>query len=150
MIYQGKRRYLVKEAMIHCSATRADWMEGKTPEEQWAEIRRWHVARGWRREGYHRGIARDGTLLMGRSLYEIGAGCRGHNRGYVHICLLGGHGSSADDKFEDHFTKAQRETLRAYLADLNKLTPLIRVTGHNEYAPKACPGFHVRKRDWLS
>lgn len=149
MIYQGNARYPVTEAVIHCLATRPNWMAESSSKARWAEVRRWHVARGWRREGYHRGFDRDGTVLMGRSLYKIGAGVRGHNRGVVHLVLFGGHGASADDRFEDHFTKAQRTSLRQYLTELSEITVLKAITGHNEYAAKGCPGFRVRREDWL-
>lgn len=151
MIYQGKARYPVHEAVIHASDTRPDWMEGHSPKAKAAEIRRWHMEeRGWRDIGYHRVIDRCGTVVVGRSLYEIGAHVRGHNRGTIGICLIGGHGADAEDRFEDHFTAAQRTALKEYLVDLGELTKLDKVSGHNEYALKACPGFHVRTREWLS
>ena len=149
-IRQGKAGYLVQEAIIHCSATRPNWMALNTFEEQVAELRRWHMQdRGWRDIGYHRVIGRNGELAIGRSLYEIGAHVAGHNAGTIGICLLGGHGSSATDRFEDHFTPEQAHTLRVYLADLASLTPLKKISGHNEYAAKACPGFTVRDEEWI-
>ncbi len=148
MILQNAR-HLVHEAVIHCSATRpTGWFAELPFEEQVAEIRRWHMEdRGWRDIGYHRIIGRKGELAVGRSLYVQGAHVRGHNRGTIGICLIGGHGASAEDGFEDHFTPEQELTLRAYLSELGELTPLRKISGHNEYAPKGCPGFHVQH--WL-
>lgn len=149
MIFQGKKRYPVHEVVLHCLATLPDWMAENTSEERWAEVRRWHVGYGWRREGYHRGGDRDGTVLIGRSMYEIGAGVKGHNRGVLHYALFGGHGAAADDRFEDHFTEAQRHSLKSWLKEVSELTDIRKITGHNQYAAKGCPGFQVRMEDWL-
>lgn len=146
MIRQGARGYPVHEVVVHCSATRPMWMHNAPLEAKVSEIRRWHVEeRGWRDIGYHRIIDRDGKIAVGRSLWEIGAHVAGHNRGTVGICLLGGHGSSANDKFSDHFTEGQRASLEAYLRELAELTELKRLSGHNEYSAKGCPGFNVRQ-----
>lgn len=145
MIRQGARGYPVHEVVVHCSATRPGWRSEQTIEEKVAEIRRWHVEeRGWRDIGYHRVIDRDGKISVGRSLWEIGAHVAGHNRGTIGICLLGGHGASANDKFRDHFTDAQRASLESYLRELAELTEIKRISGHNEYSAKGCPGFNVK------
>ena len=137
----------VYEAIIHCCATRPDWMHGSGIEEKAEEIDRWHKDRWPSGLGYHRLIDRDGSIFVGRSLYQQGVHVRGHNRGTIGICLIGGHGSAATDRFEDHFTPAQDQALRGYLQALGELTPLSKITGHNEYAAKACPGFMVP--EWL-
>ena len=96
------------EIIVHCSATQPKWMEGRPVEDKIAEIRRWHVQdRGWRDIGYHFLVDRDGRFGIGRPLEDMGAHCKGHNKGTVGICLLGGFGSEADDLFADHFTPAQ-------------------------------------------
>ena len=145
-IRQGAAGYLVTEIVVHCSATPASWYAGKTAAEKVAEIRRWHVQdRKWRDIGYHFVIDRDGTVLPGRRETEIGAGVEGHNRGVIHICLIGGAGSAATDAFERHFTAAQASSLRKLLASVQLRTPVKRISGHNEWAAKACPGFQVGK-----
>jgi len=147
-IRQGSAGYLVEEVVVHCSATPASWYAGKTATEKVAEIRRWHVQdRGWRDIGYHYVIDRDGIVLPGRRENEIGAGVEGHNRGVIHICLIGGAGSSATDAFERHFTQQQAAAMRKVLASIRLRTPIRRISGHNEFAAKACPGFNVGK--WL-
>lgn len=144
MIYQGNARYPVTELAVHCSATRPTWMEGSRTSEKRAEIDRWHREdRGWRKIGYHYVIDRDGTVLPGRLETEIGAGIVNHNRGVIHVCLFGGHGSDAGDRFEDHFTAAQDKALVRLIRDIDKRAGLQRILGHNEYAATACPGFHV-------
>lgn len=148
MINQGRARYPVHEAVIHCSATRPNWMAAQRFADKVAEIRRWHVQeRGWRAIGYHWLIDRDGKVAAGRAETEVGAGVAGHNRGVIHICLLGGHGSSADDWFSDNFTPEQNVALRLLLSQIGQRTDLRRITGHNDHANKACPGFRVET--WL-
>jgi peptidoglycan hydrolase-like protein with peptidoglycan-binding domain len=137
-------KYTVREAIIHCSDTRPLWMDNAALEAKVADIRRWHMQeRGWRDIGYHWLIDRDGKLAPGRAETEIGAHVIDRNQGTLGICLLGGHGAAATDPFERNFTRAQDIALRALLADIKRRTPIARVSGHNEWAPKACPGFSV-------
>lgn len=144
IIFQGRSGYPVTEIVLHCSDTRPDWMAASGLAAQVAEIRRWHVEdRGWNDIGYHWLAGRDGDIARGRAETVIGAGVQGHNRGVIHICLLGGHGSASSDLFSDHFTAAQDEAVRRLIADIARRTPIERVSGHNEWAAKACPGFHV-------
>ena len=57
---------------------------------------------------------------------------------------LGGHGGSAKDKFEDHFTPAQKFALLKLIDGLKaQYSTITKVTGHNQYAAKACPCFNV-------
>ena len=143
MIHQGKKNYPVTEVILHCSATAPEWMKDKSLEAKVEEITNWHKARGWKREGYHWFIDRDGKLAKGRPMTMIGAHCKERNRGTIGVCLLGGHGSSATDRFEENFTPAQRKATWALLKSISEATDLRTVTGHNRYAAKACPGFDV-------
>lgn len=147
MIYQGAARHPVHEVCVHCAATRPEWMASDGLSAQFAEIRRWHIANGWRTIGYHWLIGRNGQVLAGRLETEIGAGVQGRNNGVIHICLIGGHGSSDRDRFSDHFTRAQDTTLRQLLQGIGMRTQIRKISGHNEYANKACPGFTVS--EWL-
>lgn len=144
MIHQGTARYPVDEIVLHCSDTRPDWMSAHSFNERYRELRRWHMQdRGWSDIGYHWVIDRDGELMPGRAETTIGAGVLGHNRGVIHICLLGGYGSAETDQFAEHFTADQGLRLRDLIADVQSRTRIIRISGHNEWAAKACPGFHV-------
>lgn len=138
----------VTEIIIHCSATRSDWLEGRSMAEKTAEIRRWHIGNGWSDIGYHFLCDRDGTEAFGRPISKTGAHTRGRNTGSIGLCILGGHGSSEKDDFETHFTPEQGDWLRAKIRELRDMFPSItKISGHNEYAAKACPGFNVA--DWL-
>ena len=134
----------ITEIIIHASATRPEWMAGNHIAAQIEEIRRWHKGRGWRDIGYHYIISRDGIVGEGRPVEQTGTHVRGHNTGTIGICLIGGHGSARDDHPLEHFTLKQMRALWDLVADLRKQYPAIeRVTGHNQYANKACPGFYV-------
>lgn len=144
IIYQGSARHPVAEIAVHCSATRPDWMLQDGLAAQMAEIRRWHVEDNrWLDIGYHWGIGRDGDILAGRAETMIGAGIEGHNQGVIHIVLMGGHGSSEHDAFARHYTQRQDVALRQLIQGISMRTRITRISGHNEYAPKACPGFQV-------
>lgn len=144
----------VDEIIVHCADTHPGWWIDKSAEEIRDEITRWHVElRGWKGNGYNELIMRDGTRIGGRDLdddgdyfEEIAAHTKGRNARTYGICLLGGHGSAATDAFEDHFSNAQDRALRQAIADVNaRAKKTLRLSGHNEYAAKACPGFNVRR-----
>jgi peptidoglycan hydrolase-like protein with peptidoglycan-binding domain len=148
-IRQGSARHLITEVVVHCSATAPTWFGNRTFMEKVAEIRTWHTRdRGWRDIGYHWLVDRDGAVLPGRAETVIGAGVEGRNRGVLHVCLLGGHGSSSTDPFSRNFTAQQDAALRRLIAEIRKKTPISRISGHNEWAAKACPGFSVSR--WLA
>ena len=138
----------INELIIHCTATPADWRAGSKTSAKVSEVRRWHKGRGWSDIGYHYLVDRDGTVAKGRPVERIGAHVRGHNTGSIGIALFGGHGSSENDNFADNYTPEQDKALRALIADLQRKYGASKVTGHNQYAAKACPGFKVDR--WLA
>lgn len=143
-IWQGSARYPVSGIVVHCSDTRPDWMAGRPLSEKRAEIDRWHrEERKFSMIGYHWIIDRDGQMLACRPETMIGAHVVEANRGTIGVCLLGGYGSAATDRFNDHFTAAQDRQLRAQILGISIRTRIERVSGHNEWARKACPGFDV-------
>lgn len=149
MLRQGKAGYPVDELIIHTAATAPGWMEGHSVDDMVAEIRRWHVEqRGWRNIGYHRVIAPDGSVGIGRKLAEIPAQVAGHNRGKIGVCLVPVNRVEGVKRFEDFYTQEQRVALRDYILELEELTGPLRISGHNDYAAKDCPGFRVRTEDW--
>lgn len=133
----------INEIIIHCTATRPDWERTLLPKKKLAIIRGWHKDRGWSDIGYHFVIFRDGTVLPGRPIEKIGAHVKGHNTGTIGVSLEGGFGSATTDSFSDHFTEEQERALKDLLKDLQSKYDIDKITGHNQYAAKACPGFDV-------
>lgn len=133
--------------IVHCFATRPEWMASRSMADKMAEVKRWHVdGNGWSDIGYHFGIDRDGTIARGRPIERTGAHTLGRNKGTIGIALAGGHGSSETDQFDEHFTPEQDASLRALIGELQSEYGQMSVTGHNQYSAKACPGFQVP--DW--
>lgn len=149
MIYQGKKKYPVIEVVLHTAATPGSWGKGKSIQEIVSEIDSWHKKRGWRGIGYHRVIAPNGDIGVGRSLYEIGAHVKENNRGTIGICLIPVKDHNGIKSFNDYFTKEQEIALKQYLKELSELTDIEKVSGHNDYANKECPGFKVKTSDWI-
>ncbi len=136
----------INEIFIHCSATKANWMESSTCDQKTAEIRRWHTEeRGWSDIGYHFVIDRSGDVCAGRPVNIAGAHAKDHNRNSVGICLVGGFGSDASDGFDENFTGKQRKALCKLLDSLTNDHSGAKIRGHNEVSAKACPGFSVPK-----
>lgn len=112
--------------IIHCS----DSLKGDV-----GEIRRWHLARGWKDVGYHFIIRRDGEIEVGRTLDEIGSHCEGYNTPSVGTCLVG----------KTSFTEAQFKALRRIDVMLRALFPNLQTKPHcalNTHG-KTCPNFDI-------
>jgi hypothetical protein len=138
----------IDEVVVHCAATRPEWWSDRSVEEKAREVRQWHLDRGFKDIGYHWLIDRDGTVVKGREESAIGAHVKGRNSNSIGICLFGGHGSSKDDTFDENFTPEQDTALRQLIAEIEQRHTIEKVSGHNEYANKACPGFNVSS--WLN
>lgn len=139
----------IDEIIIHATATNPSWMADKPVDDVVAEIRRWHVEeRKWSDIGYHVVIHRDGAVGYGRPVERTGAHVGGRNKTTIGVSLVGGRGGIADGEFSDNFTPEQEASLRQLIEDYKKKFPSItKVSGHNEYASKACPCFSVKA--WL-
>jgi hypothetical protein len=147
----------IDEIIIHTAAVRPDFMIGTTAWAKRMTVKRWHVQdRGWRDIGYHAVGDRDGQIATGRDTdwdgdvwEEIGAHVAGENRTTLGYCLWGGlypNGLDGheDDKFSTHYTDAQEVALVEWINDRVESFPtIVKVSGHNEYAAKACPCFNV-------
>lgn len=125
----------INEIIIHCTAT----PEGR--EVSVEQIRRWHKQRGFCDIGYHLLIHLDGSVEVGRPLTVAGAHCTGHNANSLGVCYVGG--VDADNRPKDTRTPAQVATLKAIVQTARALMPGIKISGHKQYARKACPCFEV-------
>lgn len=131
---------LINEIIVHCAFTKPSMDIGV----DW--IRKIHVDQnGWKDVGYHYIIKRNGEIDHGRPVSEIGAHCKGHNRYSIGICLVGGMSESGDS--EDNFTEAQINRLKQVVTDLkSRFIDIKKVSGHCDYANKACPCFNVNEK----
>ena len=141
----------IKQIIVHCTATRPDWWDKKTINEQVKEVEKWHVVdRGWKAIGYHYLVGRNGEVVQGRPIEMIGSHAKGQNKDSIGIALFGGFGSDADDLATEHFTPLQLaaayDLIRKLQGQYNIKNE--RVIGHNRISSKACPGFRVQK--WLA
>ena len=127
----------ISEIIVHCTAT----PEGK--DYTVADIRAWHKARKWSDIGYHYVVYRDGRVMLGRPVGQIGAHVENRNSGTIGISYVGG--LTRDGKqAKDTRTPQQRSSLLWLVGELaRKHKGVRRISGHNQYANKACPSFRV-------
>lgn len=135
-IKPSKRR--ITEIIVHCSAT----LEGK--DYTVADIKGWHLKRGFSDIGYHYVIYRDGSVHIGRDVNIGGAHCTGHNSNSIGVCYIGGCGKTPSEA-KDTRTDAQKAALLKLLKDLKAIYPKATIHGHREFANKACPSFDAKK-----
>ena len=128
----------IKEIIVHCSAT----PEGK--DFTVADIKRWHLQRGFSDIGYHYVIYRDGSIHTGRNESIIGAHCTGHNTNSIGVCYIGGCVSNGKTP-KDTRTTQQKQSLVKLLKELKTKYPQASIHSHRDFANKACPSFDATK-----
>lgn len=128
----------INEIIVHCSAT----AEGK--DFTVADIKKWHLARGFSDIGYHYVIYRDGSINKGRDESKIGAHCTGHNSHSIGVCYIGGCASDGKTP-KDTRTAAQKATLVKLLKQLKAKYPRAKIYPHYKFAAKACPSFNAEE-----
>lgn len=127
----------IDELIWHCTAT----PEGR--EVTAREIDQWHKARGWKGIGYHKVVHLDGTVSEGRPAREPGSHVAGRNRftlGYVYV-----GGVDARNRPKDTRTPEQKETMERLTREAIEEYGIKIVSGHRQYAAKACPCFDAAK-----
>jgi N-acetylmuramoyl-L-alanine amidase len=129
----------LNEIIVHCAAT----PEGRNYTVD--QIRSWHKKRGWNDIGYHFVIYLDGKTVAGRPLSKVGAHVAGKNTGTIGVCYVGGVAKDGKTP-KDTRTPAQKRALDALLRKLLREHPTIKkISGHNQYAAKACPSFDAHE-----
>lgn len=128
----------IKEIIVHCSAT----PEGK--DFTVAQIKQWHLQRGFSDIGYHYVIYRDGSVHTGRPESVSGAHCTGHNTISIGVCYIGGCATNGTTP-KDTRTPAQKVALVKLLKELKAKYPKVTIHSHKDYANKACPSFDATK-----
>ena len=119
--------------VLHCSAT----PDGRDVSA--ADIRRWHLERGFADIGYHFVVRLDGTVEVGRAIGRTGAHCKGYNRHSIGICYIGGADSLLRSK--DTRTPQQKLALAMLLEKIRGVYPDAVVKKHKELSATDCPGF---------
>ncbi len=138
-ITQPRATRRVTEIIIHCTAT----PEGRDVSVD--TIRGWHIGQGWKDIGYHWVVLLDGTIQPGRPEAQVGSHVAGHNTGTLGVVYVGGVAGDGKTAKETR-TPAQKAALLALVkAQIARYPTVTKVTGHNQYADKACPSFDVRK-----
>lgn len=128
----------INKIVVHSSAS----PEGR--EDTFEDVKRWHLARGYKDIGYHYVIELDGICFEGRPLSRQGAHVRGHNKDTIGICYIGGTDNTRERKPKDTRTDAQKATLRKLLSDLKQMFPEAEIVGHRDLAAAACPSFDAK------
>lgn len=147
MIFQGTSKVPVREAVLHCAGIRTGQFDGMSPFQVFLTINKWHHERGFKNGfGYHAIIMPDGTWYSGRPLTMVGAHVMGHNTGTWGLLMIESRTIKQLGEAEDYYTPRQ---IRAVKAWLHAWPQLEKVSGHNDYANKLCPGFKVQSEDWL-
>lgn len=124
----------IHEIIVHCTAT----PEGRPVPV--SEIDAWHRARGWSGIGYHRVVHLNGRRENGRPIEKIGAHVENRNTSTIGVVYVGG--VAKDNKTaKDTRTPAQKQGLLDELRDLSRRFGIKKISGHRDYAAKACPSF---------
>ena len=116
----------ITEIIWHCTAT----PEGKDYTVD--DIRAWHKQRGWSDIGYHYVVYRDGRIMVGRPVGQVGAHTEGHNSGTVGPSYVGGV-SAVGKTAKDTRTAAQRASMMWLTEQLAaKHRGVRKVRGHHD------------------
>lgn len=139
-LYFGNSRKRVTRAILHCAAVPTGWQEGKSVHQMATEIEGWHKSRGFKGIGYHYVVDQNGFIAVGRPLNTMGAHTLGENHDTLGILMVERNQIRALGKFEDFFTEKQRIAV----GEILRYHAIKEWHGHNEYAPKLCPGFRAQ------
>lgn len=138
------KRSITEKVVFHCSATKPGQDIGI------AQIREWHLARGFSDVGYHFVIRRNGRIEPGRDLQDIGAHAVGHNSTTVGVCMVGGLDANGKEHQHnpDMFTDAQWESARLVVQLLRAIYPSVKVLGHRDLSPDLNMDGHITPNEW--
>lgn len=143
-----KRKTDIDTVMIHCTDTK----EGR--EVLSTELNEWHRQRNFEpclvngktvHAGYHYLIHLKGWVEQLRPGSERGQHCpdKNMNNRAIAICYVGG--KDASGKYKDTRTPEQKTAMAKLVADIKERYPWVRVLGHRDAAPRACPCFDAKK-----
>lgn len=133
--YKTNRK--ITHISVHCSFS----PQGR--EDDAKTIDEWHKKRWGSGIGYHYVILEDGTIQKGRWVDYAPAAVKGHNKGSIAICRIGGMGKdgvAVHDATHEQYYALQKLTRLLISDDMYSLSPSD-IKGHREYAgvKKSCP-----------
>jgi N-acetylmuramoyl-L-alanine amidase len=123
----------IKEAYVHCVASQ--------PEATVSSILGYWKRLGWKNFGYHVLISTDFYTVLA-DFGVICNGVKGRNAVSIHISYVGG--IDRNGKPKDTRTDFQKRMIEIFLEVMTKRIPGLKVIGHGEVSPKACPSFKVK------
>lgn len=128
----------IKYIVIHCTATPQDTKIQSI-------IDYWRKVLGWKNNGYHFIIDKNGNTTKITPVDKIANGVKNHNANSIHIAYIGGIDSKG--KSIDNRTLKQKESLLYYLRDLKRKFPKAKILGHRDFpeVKKDCPCFNAAK-----
>ena len=117
---------IINAIIIHATGNRPD------SHISLADIRRYHLSRGWKDIGYHYIVFPDGHVERGRPISVAGAHCYGYNAHSIGVAYIGGIDSQGHET--DTRTPEQKQGL---LQLVTKLVRMYRcdVWGHRDFFP---------------
>ena len=135
----------IKNIFIHCSAGYGNV----------ESMKKWWRSLGWKTDGYHYVIDREGNIIPLVPENKVSNGVKGFNSTAINVCYIGGVNKDDYSKAEDTRTEAQKESLIKLLKELKLKYPKAEIKGHRDASPdinkngkidpweriKECPSF---------
>ena len=132
----------VTRIVIHCSATK------ESQNYTFEQLTKDHLARKFKKCGYHRYIKRDGTVWIGRGFGEVGAHAgKGFNSDSIGICYEGG--LDFNGKAKDTRTPLQKSLLIASIIDAINYGDVTEIVGHRDLSPDLDGDGIVEPHEWI-
>ena len=132
--------------VIHCSASKA------SVNYTFDQCVKDHKARGFKQCGYHRFIAKDGTIHIGRNFDYLGAHVEGYNAKSIGICYEGGLDEKSTSKksiAKDTRTEAQKASILKCIKEAMEYGNITRIIGHRDLSPDLNGNGIVEPHEWV-
>lgn len=128
----------IKYLVVHCTATSQDTKIQSI-------IDYWHKVLGWKNNGYHFIIDKNGNTSKITPIDKIANGVKNHNANSIHISYIGGIDSKGNPI--DNRTLQQKYSLLYQLRLLKNQFPKAKILGHRDFegVKKACPCFNAKE-----
>jgi N-acetylmuramoyl-L-alanine amidase len=135
LVANAKVTRRITHLFVHCTATQPTATVS-------AILNYWRTKLEWKNPGYHILLSTDGFFQLA-NFDVVCNGVKGYNANSLHISYIGGIDKTGKPK--DTRTESQTQLITAFIDEVKKKYPNIKVLGHNEVSNKACPSFSVKK-----